>query len=395
MRLSNLVLNSCFVLILAFFIPSILDFILPKSYKSYHIDFSPVFDEFVLSSYQARPKKREYFIIKDQKNLSEDEYMASLPFDFYSVLIKNDNFPSEFDYFASDIALIRQNSQYFGLQYKNNLKSQTPLFALLESNPKNLKLQIPSHLIDISDDFVFINTATNEIDKDLSDKFKNALLDSGAKFNLKGFYSNPNLLKSFDEGAFVVDKDGQIFHILLKDNEPIVKNTQIICNNVVNIAVSEHFRKEFYGALVCGDEVSLISYDNYRQITLSKYLWDKENLLLKIDPLFKHLSLKSQEGINLITHNPDFSVYKQTKFDIPNEKIDFLKFILPFEISLKIDKFSRAYEFGVAKFNHFSLILSLILAVFVFYRQKDKFNAVFVAITGIYGFLILLCRREI
>lgn len=394
MRLSNLVLNSCFVLILAFFIPSILDFVLPKSYKSYHIDFSPVFDKFVLSSYQARPKKREYFIIKDQKNLSEDEYMASLPFDFYSVLIKNDNFPSEFDYFASDIALIRQNSQYFGLQYKNNLKSQTPLFALLESNPKNLKLQIPSHLIDISDDFVFINTATNEIDKDLSDKFKNALLDSGAKFGIKQFYSNPNLLKSFDEGAFVVDKDGQIFHILLKNGEPIVKNTQIICNNVVNIAVSEHFRKEFYGALICGDELSLISYDNYRQIALGKYSWDKQNLRLKIDPLFKTLSLKSENQINLITYNPDFSIYRQTKFDTTNDENKFLGFILPFEISLNIDKISKAYEFGV-KFSPFGLILSLILAIFVFYRQKDKFNAVFVAITGIYGFLILLCRREI
>ncbi|MBQ9291700.1 MAG: DUF4857 domain-containing protein [Campylobacter sp.] len=396
MKILNFLLQICFIVILSFVLPYIYNSATKSANKIEVVDFSVIKDDFLKAIYTTKPPKQFYFDLKTNEQIDEEEYMQSLPFTYYYYLINKNKFPPSLSYFTSDISLIRQNTQNLRIKSGENLLGDMPLFMLLESEPKYLKLEMSDYLIDIEENFKFIDMNTNSIDEALSREFISVLTEQNVKFPIKKFYSNPSVLKSFDEGAFFIDGEDKIYHLKMVNSQPVLKNTQIDLKNIKKIIVSEHSRKEFYAAIVAQDGVYLITYENYKIIKIPNFGYDftKDNFTLEIDPLFKTATYENDDNISIIAMNPDYSVYKT--HILKKEKNDFFvnlkQYLFSFETKLKMESTSSAAKFKFTNFSYNSLFLSALLCVLAYFifRRRGILPLFVVFFGGIYGFLAII-----
>lgn len=398
MKALNYALMICFAFILSFLLPYAYGVATKRASESTNINFSAVSEEFLRSTSERNPPKQTYERLSDGKIISEEEYLYSLPFKNFLYLIAKNKFPPSLSYFASDVSLIRSNSQSLNISKGDILKNQAPLYLLLESTPRLLQLEMPQHIISLRDGVTFIDMNTNQKDENLSLEFKNTLEKSGLKFPIKELFSNPTTLKPFDEGAFLVDNQDRVFHLKIVDSKPVVHDTHIQKRDILKIIVNENSRKEFYGALIGLDGVFLISYDNYSllKMPVSTYNPLTDNFALNIDPLFKTATYKSAEKIDSFVMNPDYSIYKTNSFTKHKDTLfeDVKEYIFTYETKLDVRDFTL--KFDIENISYKALILGLFFIIFYFiiYKKRDAFDIALLLFRGIYGFISLILFKR-
>lgn len=90
-----------------------------------------------------------------------------------------------------------------------------------------VSLEIPEDVFRLKDNIEFINTQTGEINREKSRNFQHAMEGAGFNFPAKKVWGNPNPKKPYDEGYFVLDNNGQLFHIKMVNGRPFVRDTKI------------------------------------------------------------------------------------------------------------------------------------------------------------------------
>ena len=143
---------------------------------------------------------------------------------------------------------------------------QIALYPLLESKPARFKLEMPKEYFRITDRMEFINAATNEIDETQTKLFTSRLVKAGFEFPAQQYFTNPTTRKAFDDGYFIVDNSGQLFHIKKINGKPFCVNTNIPKNfRIKYMLVKEMNLKEFHSIIFSEtNEVYLLLYENYR-----------------------------------------------------------------------------------------------------------------------------------
>ncbi len=394
MKILKIVYFGVFILFLALFLPRIIDTALSEAKKNPKVYFSENLNQFLIQGYD-REAKKSYFLTESGDELSTEGFMQNLPFKFYSYLLAKGIFPDQYTDWAN-ADKIRANSQILAIKPSFYNQKSIPLFTLLESKPKFLKLQFNNYGIRGKKDRIeFVNLETLKVDDALSQTYTDALKQSGFIFPLKCHYSNPTTRKVFDEGAFLQDKQNTIFHLKMINGKPLVKNTKIKNATIKKIIMNENQRKEFYGALIDDSGVKLISYDNYRLIPLPSRMYKPESMVysLFITPLSRTVIINMDDKVEAYKLDNNYQILRNFSFPIENNNqwiTNIKKYLLPFTLKKKD---GYRHEYTLSDFSFLVLLANALFAllylVVTFKRKVPILHFIIIGIFGIYGFIAL------
>lgn len=246
-----------------------------------------------------------------------------------------------------------------------------------------------------------IDLLTNSINLEKTEKLNDELKGLNFAYPAKQYFTNPSIRKAFDEGAFIVDNDDKIYHLKQIDGKLILKYTNIIKPDIINIIISEDLRREFYGLIVTKNDTGLIDYDyNIIDLNLSQYDPFNANLNFNISPVDKIVTITTKD--NIYTKVMDLNYAKINENDFKLDKLQSKRYIkayfLPFE--LKISQPSYFYKFEFVNFSKMGFCLSILMAILYFaYRlkfnsQRDIYGTAVVVIFGLYGLISTIFFKE-
>lgn len=125
-----------------------------------------------------------------------------------------------------------------------------PLHVLFESMPKRVGLELPPDMFRLHNGIEFIDAASNRTDTEKSMRFNQAFDKAGFRFPAVWAAGNPTPRKPYDEGYFVLDSAGNLFHLKMVNGRPYVRDTRLGDSiDILRFDMYESYDKRFYGFL--------------------------------------------------------------------------------------------------------------------------------------------------
>jgi len=273
--------------------------------------FSPLQKQFVYQESLGG----HLFNYKNEEGATYDRvaFEDQLPFLYYKNLEKRNKLPFMIAGQSYDEGAIKAARQ--GLEIKaRNLNRHFPqiqLYPLFNNDPQAAMMPFPEDVFRFTGQAMeFINADFNRIDEELTARFTSALRAQGFVFPATVIGGAPTNLKPFDEGYFIRDSSGHVFHVKRINNQPSIIKTGIDPSlAIADIIVSENARREFYGTIITGQgEIRLISTDDYRLIPLPLQGFDPKAMDFKllIDPLYKTAAISGDTAVHGTAMTPDY-----------------------------------------------------------------------------------------
>jgi len=412
LRLSRLALILLSVAVMAFFLPGIYWKAFDKKVDMPFILYSAITGEFMFRS--SDDYGQTAFRDESGNEYSRIEFEKRLPFFYYRDLQKWGELPEEVGGMEVDVEMIRDNMQAVRIDPDYLHRPQIDLYPLFESESMFSGLEYPAEMFRIGERMEFIDAASNRINEKLSAAFTAKIEEEGFRFPAASIYGNPTTRKSFDEGYFVEDASGRLFHVKMIQGEPFCRDTGIAPETGIRYAaIREHARREFYGILITGDGgIHLISYDDYGLIRLPAEHYDPDTMSFQLltDPINRSMIYKdSTEGdrVYCVLTDRDYQTVKTYEFPLDRNRVPTAKImsqlLFPFAIENASSR-SDYVRFDVA-FNGLGALAGILasLAALVVIRKVQKvrirgcwIDLIAVALTGLYGLLAasLIVGRE-
>lgn len=401
-RISRYLIILIFILIAAIFLPDLYWLSFSKPTRSPYVAFSPLTEDFIIGKIVDR---KFTWVDKEDNKYSMADVDSLLPFTNYRQLASKGKLPDSIRGIKVDIEEIRLNGFLQRIKPSYIDPPRIPLYPLFEANPPRLELEMPETFFRITDRMEFIDAASNTIVDSLTISFTNALQSLDFNFPAKLVAGNPTTRKPFDEGYFVIDNKGKMFHIKMYDGKPIIKNTQKPEDiDVREIFVSERNLREFYGLLISRkNEIYFILYDEYKlqKLPVDDYIANQNILRIQGNLLYRLINIRSDNTLKTLVTDRNYQLIATSmetwpgKYDGLAGKI--VNYIFPFTINLHNSKsayinfYHRSYSFTALYVN-----LILVLIFFAVNRRSDRMlafrtiDAVIILVSGIYGFLAVL-----
>jgi len=406
------------IVVMAIYTPQFFEMAFSQRVKKTHILYSPVLKKFIwrdnLPELPEVPNV-DYapFIQQDEdgNTYTRRQFEELLPFIYYKNMELWGKLPLSLEGKTFDKQTIKKSRQV--LEFKpDQIAGNSPedkLLPLMESAPGIARLVFPKDRFRLGSEMEFINTESNKRDEKLTAMFTDALKAAGFRFPGRLASGKPTILKPFDEGVFLVDSQGAVFHVKRTKGQPKVIKTPIDpAAGVRSIKISENRQRRFYGLILTKDDtLSLLSYDNYKLIPLplDGYNPDTMDFKLIINPLYRTASYSDSKQIHAVAMDKDYTPIARHKHTMPGADMTkaetMFAGLTPFTLSL-----------GYANSGYLSLSLTphgmpgvmialLAASSFLFCKiRRHAFNAsaitdsVIIALTGIYGFTVVLLLPE-
>ncbi|APF19207.1 hypothetical protein Calab_3519 [Caldithrix abyssi DSM 13497] len=398
-KISRLFIILIVILVSAVYIPEYYWLSFEKKTPSPMAYYSPILENYLIAYYDDG----FYYKTKDGKRFTRDEADPLLPFFNYRILAAKGQMPDSIKGHKVDLKEIRLNNLFIRIRPKHINVPVIPLYPLMEANPPRLSLSIPDDFFRITPQGIeFINAATNELNTKKSEKFTRALKDEGFVFPAQKVFGNITTRKPFDEGYFIVDKNGQLFHLKMIDGEPFCRNTHKPDSiDVRVIFINERDLREFYGVVIdTKNQVYFLMYDQYRfqKIPISNYNPDEDNLYILGNLMYRIFNIKKDTQLLSFTTNRQYQLiatYQESWPGFYQSTAGIItKYFFPFTLQIR----KSTTEFASFYFDDFSPkaiifnVLLLFLAMYIFKKRRQKiknswFDLVIILVTGIYGFI--------
>ena len=415
-QLSTLVLILLTLLLAAIYLPMAYEKAFFKPAEKTHLLFSPVTQRFIYKEKivgtplaEAMEKAEDHhaeiaYRDADGTWYSRVEFEKRLPFIYYKNMELWGLLPIESGGRSFDAPTIKRNRQVLQLTPGeiNGHHPETPLWPLIESNPGQARLVFPEDRFRMTAEAMeFINADTNAVDQALTTLFTRSLQGQGFLFPARSVNGKFTILKPFDEGVFLVDRNYQVFHVKRMDGRPLVVKTGVDPALATrHIKISENRRRQSYGLLLAGDgRLFLLTYDNYRLIPLpvERYDPDRMDFKLLINPLYLTAVWSDDKAINAVAmdtaYRPlDRYVHRMSRATItPMQRI--YQMIFPFTLHLGQDGhryLSLSFKTG-GLVSLIGLVVSLAVYLMIHRLRHQRLpgiaGAALVAVTGIYGLI--------
>lgn len=332
-------------------------------------------------------------------------FEKQLPFLYYKNLEQRNLFPVSVAGRRFHREKIKAGRQ--GLEIKsrhlNGHHPQIELYPLFNNDPNVAIMPFPEDVFRFTNSSMeFINAEYNRVDKELTEVFTSVLKEEGFVFPATVIGGKTTNLKPFDEGFFIRDGKGQVFHVKRVNNRPQVKNTLIDSSlDIQDIIVSENRRREFYGTIITRQgELYLISYDNYRLIPLpvEQYRPSEMDFKLLITPLFQNAVVSDRDFVRGTAMDKDYAPIRRFELKRKNTAHPLFTIVkhllLPYQL-----EFHSPFRAQADPQLHFGGPWSLIgilcsAGVYLYFAQKkdknfNKGEMALVLVSGFYGLLAL------
>ncbi len=401
--ISRLALLVLAVVVMSIFLPALYQMVFDRKIGKTQLFFSPVNRKFV---YREMVGEGHGFVTRDEdgKNYSREAFECLIPFIYYKNMDLWGKLPLVIGDRTFTKADMKANRQVFQLKPREiqDRRPRVPVYPLLESKPLGARLRFPEDAFRMKDRMEFINVDTNRVDEDLSQMYTRALLKAGFLFPARLTSGKVSILKSSDEGFFLVDAENYVFHVKRVKGQPVVVKTPISSNlGIRHIKVSENKKKELRGMLLTEkDELYLIRYDHYGliKLPLKDYDPDAMDFKLLINPLYRTAVYSDNHEICAVAMDGSWSAvdqYRRVMFSGKERVADrVFKALFPFYLKMS-DKTSGYLPFkfvwngwtaGIGIFASF--ILGLVMMFLRRIRLKNNWtDPVLILFTGLYGLI--------
>ncbi len=411
-RISILILG---IFALSYGLPPVFDAIFLQDKGNPLLFFSPLSERFIYR--ESLPGQQLNYQDQTGRQYKRVAFEAQLPFLYYKTLEKRKLLPVEVQGRLFDEQAIKAGKQGFEIKWRHLTGNhpQIELYPLFNNDPQNPMLPFPQDVFHFTDrEMVFINARNNTVDRELTTIFSDALKAKGFSFPATATGGKTTNLKPFDEGYFVRDSRGFIFHIKRVLNKPVIVKTPIPPSlDIFAIVISENKRKEFYGALLTKDGgLYLIGWGDYALTKLptkanglqQDHKTKGMDFKILVNPLFKTIIVGTEDSVTgtvVMPNNIPRSHYTLSRRNNTPALITVLRqFLFPFQISIKNRYFDQAH-FSLRLGGAWSLPgLGAAIGLFFCFSQRKTLKKhriidfLVVLSTGFYGLLTVLVIPE-
>ncbi len=406
-RFSRFIILILAILVMSVYLPDFYWLLFSSKINLPNVNYSVVDSSFVISRYVDGK-----FVYSNTKldTFDRGKMEEKLPLYYYMQLVSDGKLPEEINGVPIDINNIKRNRVFMRIRPNQLDMPQIALFPLFESQSDRVNLEMPTDYFRIVKRMEFIESSSNEINEVKSKLFTDALTDAGFSFPAAKIFGNPTTRKPFDEGYFIVDNAGKLFHLKMVKGEPFIRDTNFPKDiKIHHMIVSENTLNEFYG-LVIGEssELIILQTDDYRAVTFpfdGQYNYRTDNLVFSTDIFTRNANIRRPGKMSVISCDTDYQLIDTYEESWPSRKESkagiAAGYIFPFTLSFT-DSNSMYVDFYFDSYSYASLVLNILLAVgmgfWIFRRQKDLsgqwVNLLLIVIGGLYGIIAVLAFTE-
>jgi hypothetical protein len=340
------------------------------------------------------------------KVYTDKEYDLVLPLLNFRQLTVNGEMPDSIDGIAVNPRELRVKQVFFKSGPKDKNKPNPGLFIMYESLPKKAKLESPGDLFRLKSNIEFITVESNQVNREKSKLFQDALLKAGYTFPAQWTSGDLSIRKPYDEGYFSLDAKEQLYHIKMVNGRPFVKNTQIDSHiKPVFFVMEEPADKRFYGFLFDSEGKSYILEEDggrYKPVLLdiTPLNLDTDELMIMGNLLYWTVTVQTQAGKHFYAlHTEDLKQMRHAFVEAPVNQWDIISGrIFPFYLT-----FRSPYSEYIAPQLHCTTttawIVNVLLAVIILFifphrsKKRKIFGSIYTLAFGIVGVVALSILR--
>ncbi len=359
----------------------------------------------VLNDFLMVAREDGVLVRKDEHGniYSRDEFESKLPLLFFRQLFATGEMPDTIHGRHMDHAELSTYSSNFTLRPVDFNTPEPVLLPLLEAESGRVSLELPEDFFRLSDRIEFIVAETNRVDREKSDIFNEALLREGFAFPARLTGGLPTDRKNEEEGYFIKDSNGDLFHLMMIRGEPYVARIDIPSQmNIIHIECVDIATREYYAFLFTEEnEIYLLMQDDYQLQRLPVNGYDRESHRLRVreDVLHKTISIIGDDHIQVTVVDDQYEVADtySDQWEPVHSQSDHVLFswLFPFQLNLQVPD-SRFVSLDIFWAPHyFWLIINLALvgvAICLLKRknrsfEKNLIDLGIILLTGIFGFI--------
>jgi lipoprotein signal peptidase len=368
-----------------------------------NIVYSRVLDDFMMVVREDGVSVR-----KDAKGnyYTRDEFEEKLPLLFFRQLLATGKMPDSLKGVEMNHHILAQNAGYFTIRPRDINAPRPVMWPMLESQSGRVNLELPKDYFRIKNKLEFVVAETNQVDKEKSKLFNDALIAKGFAFPARFVAGLPTAKKSIDEGYFIKDNNGDLFHVKMVKAQPYVAKINIPSHmNITHVECVDLATQEYYAFVFTAEhEVYVLMQENYalQQIPVEAFNPEVNHMFrVRNDLLHKTITVTADDymKVTVVDRNYEVADNYEMNWENMHERPDHILFarLFPFQLNLvtsdsQFVSFSLYQPKGVA----FLIIHVLLLALSIWLLRRKKrelkkniVDLLIVLVTGIFGFIAI------
>ncbi|TKG92990.1 DUF4857 domain-containing protein [Puteibacter caeruleilacunae] len=356
------------------------------------IEYSPLEETFIIKSMKGA-------VSREGKEYSAQEMACALPFSKYKELAVNDALPDSVKDFKWDTKVVQQYNEYkIFSPYYFNMKS-LGLYPLFDTNIVGSVIK-PDDYFRLNDRIEFVDAATNKIKEELSQKYTQIMREHGFEFPGQKVFGSTSSMKRYDEGYFMVDAEGKVFHVLKRKGKFKCIYTKITNGlQFKKMHVLTSLNRKLYGLVATiENELYVLTTNDYGYIKIPiEYNSDFQKLSFRATVLNYQFSIHDGDETSFVVTDRRFNAVDQYKY-IANKSTSYvhselIPAVFPFILTTQ-NRNSRFFDpsIEIQKKGWMGNIVCVILFVLGLLIWKKKLvnnisDIIFISVFGIYALI--------
>ncbi len=218
------------VIALSWFLPWIYSFALPDASREPFASLSPITGKYLFTLAGDNNSLHIYELDEngnETRTFTRNQRDSLLPQLYYRDLMAREQLPDTIAGLEITLPIMRHAEMTFVSSPRDINKVFPRENLMMESMPLRVDLEDPKETFTIDGEMVFIDMATNTVNRPRSDRFSKALGKAGISYPVKWLNANPTTRKQYDEGYLIIDADGKLFHVKQQAGRPYVASVKL------------------------------------------------------------------------------------------------------------------------------------------------------------------------
>lgn len=323
------------VFAMAYYLPAFYQKSVEKRPYKTMIYFSEVSHDFIVSREVGdtlEGKSEMKYYDSKGKELKEKGYMKLLPLNNKRRLKLMGEFPDSLNGVELTPEIIKMVKRGMLMAESAYTLQLNPLF---ESESGHRGVRLPEDMFRINSDGIeFLDCKTVKVNRKKSGLFNKALATAGFSAPAKGIFGIPSTIKTKDDGYFIVDQSGQLFHLKMIKGNPFVKKIPFE-GEVKNIKC--HSSGDLFCHIFTKDNTIYALDRNY---SLHKLAMENVNgrYILSSNYFYNTYKVNEKDKSTLYVFDPDYNFVAKHTEDIDHYSVSdearIERSIFPFKIML-------------------------------------------------------------
>ena len=337
------------------------------------------------------------------RRFTDKQFDSILPFFYYRQLISDNRFPDSIRGVAVTPKLAQAGNFMFRSSPRQVNANVPGIYPLLESMSGRVDLEASDDVFRIDrNGITFIDCETNTVKADKSAAFTEMMRKKGFVFPARVIAGNPTTRKEYDEGFFITDNEGKLFHLKQTKGRPFVRAVELPEGlEVAQIFVTEYRGRQYFAFLTdkAGQFYALTTGDYaLHPVAIPPLDLTRQGVMIVGNPFDWTVKVSDTDGAEhfYAIDGETFGRLKELHYPAPEptalEKAG--KFVFPFRLSFTSGSDTEVMP-RVTDISAWALILGLVLAAAFCVISKTNPvrqapQCLFILVCGLYAFIGLL-----